>query len=401
MDFKEDNDTIEFRKEVQKFLDDKLTPDLRKASRLTAGTYTDISACLSWHRILAEKGWIAPGWPEEYGGTGWNDLQRHIFGVECYKADAPLLFNMGIRHIGPVLMAHGTKQQRDYYLPRILSGADIWCQGYSEPTAGSDLAALNLQAVRKGDEYILNGTKLWTTGAHFAHQIFCLVRTSNEGKKQAGITFLVMSMETPGLSVEPILSLNGQHECNQVFFDNVRVPVTNRVGEENDGWRVAKVLMQFARSNNINMAWVREGLQRVKEGARIESNGRGGCLLDDQDFLYKLSTTEIRLLGVESLELRLLSEMNKKANPGFMSSVLKSRASELIQEVSELMIEVVAWYGFPFQIEALDPFSDSAFVGPEYALPVACLYLNQRSTTIASGSSEIQRDVLAKRVLGL
>jgi|TARA_B100001971_G_C18237356_1_gene568250 alkylation response protein AidB-like acyl-CoA dehydrogenase len=401
VDFKFSDQAIEFRNEVQEFLADKLTADLKKASRLTAGTYTDIPACRRWHGILAEKGWIAPGWPVEYGGTGWDDLQRYIFGVECFKAGAPLLFNMGIRHIGPVMMAHGTEAQKDYYLPRIISGEDIWCQGYSEPSAGSDLAALRLRAVRDQDDYVLNGTKLWTTGAHFAEQIFCLVRTSDEGKKQAGITFLVMPMDTPGMTVKPIMSLNGQHECNQVFFEDVRVPVANRVGEENDGWRVAKVLMQFARSNNINMAWVREALERVKEAARIEPDGQQGCLIDDQDFAYKLSATEVRLVGVESLELRLLSEMNRNENPGFKSSLLKSRSSELIQEVSELMLEAVGWYGFPFQMETLDPLSQAEFVGPEYALPVMSLYLNQRSTTIASGSSEIQRDVLAKRVLGL
>jgi alkylation response protein AidB-like acyl-CoA dehydrogenase len=401
MDFKLSNEIIEFRNEVREFLDQELGEDLRRASRLTIGTYTEMKACMRWYRILSKQGWIAPSWPEEYGGTGWDDLQRHIFGIECFKAGAPLLFNMGIRHIGPVLIAHGTQAQRDFYIPRILSGEDIWCQGYSEPTAGSDLAALKLRAERRGDEYILNGTKLWTTGAHFAQRIFCLVRTSDEGKKQAGITFLVMPMNAPGITVEPIISLNGQHECNQVFFDDVRVPVANRVGEENDGWRVAKVLMQFARSNNINMAWVREALQRIREAAEIESDGFGGKLITDADFSMKLSRTEINLMGVETLELRMLSEMSGNNNPGAMSSLLKSRASELIQEVSELLVEAVAWYGFPFQLEALDPFTDSEFVGPEYALPAVLLYLNQRSTTIASGSSEIQRDVLAKRVLGL
>lgn len=401
MDFKLNNDAIEFRNEVREFLDDQLTEDLRRASRLTVGTYTDMSACNRWYKILSEKGWIAPGWPKEYGGTGWDDMQRHIFGFECFKAGAPLLFNMGVRHIGPVMMAHGTQEQRDFYLPRIISGEDIWCQGYSEPTAGSDLAALKLRAERRGDEYILNGTKMWTTGAHFAQRIFCLVRTSDEGKKQAGITFLVMAMDTPGITIQPILTLNGLHEFNQVFFDDVRVPVANRVGEENDGWRVAKVLMQFARSNNINMAWVREALQRVRDAAEIESDGLQGRLVGDPDFSNKLSSTEIKLMGVETLELRLLSEMSGDNNPGAMSSLLKSKASELIQEVSELMLEAVAWYGFPFQMEALDPFTEAEFVGPEYALPAVCLYLNQRSTTIASGSSEIQRDVLAKRVLGL
>ncbi len=401
MDFRLTKEAEEFTEEVRQFLDDELPEDLRRASRLTLGTYTDIRACLKWHKILAKKGWIAPGWPKEYGGTGWNDLQRHIFGIECFKAGAPLLFNMGIRHIGPVLMAHGTNEQKEMYIPKILSGDEIWCQGYSEPTAGSDLASLKLNAVRQGDDYILNGTKIWTTGAHFAQRMFCLVRTSDEGKKQAGITFLVMAVDTPGIKVEPILALNGLHEFNQVFFDNVRVPVANRVGEENDGWRVAKVLMQFARSNNINTAWVREALQRVREAAEIESDDGKGSLIENSSFLSRFTNTEIKLMGLEMLELRILSEMSKNENPGAITSLLKTRASELIQEVSELMVEAVGWYGFPFQLEASDPFTDSTFVGPEYALPVMCLYLNQRSTTIASGSTEIQKDVLAKRVLGL
>ncbi len=401
MDFKLDSDTITFRTEVRAFLEKNLTDDLKRASRLTVGVYSDMDACMRWYRILSKQGWIAPGWPKEYGGTGWDDMQRYIFGIECYKAGAPLLFNMGIRHIGPVLMAHGTQAQRDFYLPRIISGEDIWCQGYSEPTAGSDLAALKLRAERRGDEYILNGTKIWTTGAHFCQRIFLLARTSTEGKKQAGITFLVMSMDTPGVTVEPIIELNGLHEFNQVFFDDVHVPVANRVGEENDGWRVAKVLMQFARSNNINMAWVREALQRVKEAAEIESDSCRGHLISDPYFSDKLNSTEVKLQGVEALELRLLAEMSGNNSPGYLTSMLKTRTSELIQDVSELMTEVVGWYGFPFQLEALDPFSAAEFVGPEYALPAVCLYLSQRSTTIASGSTEIQKDVLAKRVLGL
>lgn len=401
MDFELSRDAMEFREEIRAFLDEKLTPELRRASRMTVGTYTDLRACNRWYTILSKKGWIAPAWPKEYGGTGWDDLQRYIFGIECYKAGAPLLFNMGIRHIGPVLIAHGTKEQKDYYIPRILSGEDMWCQGYSETTAGSDLAALKLGAERHKDHYVLNGSKMWTTGAHFANQMFCLVRTSDEGKKQAGITFLVLPVDTPGITVKPIITLNGLHEFNQVYFDNVRVPVANRVGEENDGWRVAKVLMQFARSNNINMAWVRESLQRVREAAEIEPGGYGEPLAMDSNFMQQVNQTEIRLTGVETLELRMLSETRGGQNPGYLSSLLKTQASELIQKVSELMLEAVAWYSFPFQLEALDPFSEATFVGPEHALPVTSLYLNQRSTTIASGASEIQRDVLAKRVLGL
>ncbi len=401
MDITLSEQDLAFQQEVREFLDANLGEELRRASRLTVGTYTNMEACMRWYRILSKKGWIAPDWPVEYGGTGWSDMQRYIFGIECFHAGAPLLFNMGIRHIGPVLIAHGTQEQRDFYIPRILSGEDIWCQGYSEPAAGSDLASLKLKAVREGDDYVLNGTKMWTTGAHFAQRMFCLVRTSDQGKKQDGITFLVMPVDLPGISIEPIITLTGEHECNQVFFDNVRVPVANRVGEENNGWRVAKVLMQFARSNNINMAWVREGFQRAIEIAQGEQTGSGLRLIDEVDFQIKLSTLEIQLRGVESLELRVLSAMSKDKNPGHMSSMLKTRASELIQKVSELKVEAIAYYGVPFQLEALDPFTQSDIIGPDYSPPVVPAYLNHRSTTIASGSSEIQRDVLAKRVLGL
>jgi len=395
------DEDLAFQDEVREFLDTHLGEELRRASRLTVGTYTNMEACMRWYRILSKKGWIAPDWPVEYGGTGWTDIQRYIFGIECFRAGAPLLFNMGIRHIGPVLIAHGTQAQRDLYIPAILSGDEIWCQGYSEPAAGSDLAALKLKATRVGDEYILNGTKMWTTGAHFAERMFCLVRTSDEGRKQDGITFLVMPTKMPGITIEPIITFAGEHECNQVFFDDVRIPVENRVGEENDGWRVAKVLMQFARSNNINMAWVRESLLRIIEIAELEQAGDGHRLKDDASFAEKLALLEIHLRGVETLELRVLAEMHKNQNPGYMSSLLKTRASELIQKVSELKVEAIAYYGFPFQLEALDPFTDADVIGPEYAPPVLPAYMNQRSTTIASGSSEIQRDVLAKRVLGL
>jgi alkylation response protein AidB-like acyl-CoA dehydrogenase len=401
MDITLSEQDLAFQQEVREFLDANLGEDLRRASRLTVGTYTNMEACMRWYRILAKKGWIAPDWPVEYGGTGWTDMQRYIFGTESFHAGAPLLFNMGIRHIGPVLIAHGTREQRDFYIPRILSGEEIWCQGYSEPSAGSDLASLKLKAVREGDDYVLNGTKMWTTGAHFAQRMFCLVRTSDAGKKQDGITFLVMPVDLPGISIEPIITLAGEHECNQVFFDNVRVPVANRVGEENNGWRVAKVLMQYARSNTINMAWVREGFLRVIEIAQCEQTGSGMRLIDDTDFRLKLSALEIQLRGVESLELRVLSAMSRDKSPGHMSSMLKTQASELTQKVSELKVEAIGYYGFPFQLEALDPFDEADVIGPDYVPPVVPAYLNLRSSTIASGSSEIQRDVLAKRVLGL
>jgi alkylation response protein AidB-like acyl-CoA dehydrogenase len=390
-----------FREMVRDFLHAHLDDDLKRAARLTTGVYTDIEAGRRWTKILAEQGWLAPAWPVEFGGTGWTDLQLHLFNVECFRAGAPLLFNMGVRHIGPILMARGSEAQKAHYLPRILSGDHTWCQGYSEPGAGSDLASLKLKAVRQGDHYILNGAKIWTTGAHFATHMFCLVRTDDTGRKQEGITFLLLSMDTPGLDVEPIIGIAGDHEFNQVFFSDVRVPAENRIGEENDGWAVAKALMQYARSNNVNTGWVREALMRCRRLAARENNGNGGTLCQDPSFRARLSEAEIFLERVEALEFRVLAATEQGRSPGAISSVLKTLGSELKQQITELAAEAVAWYGLPFQPEALNPWGGGDPVGPRHALTAIPSYLNERAATIYSGASEVQRDVLAKRVLGL
>jgi alkylation response protein AidB-like acyl-CoA dehydrogenase len=386
---------------IRDFLRENLDDELIAAARLTTGVHTEIEAGQRWYRILARQGWIANTWPEEFGGTGWNALERYIFGIECFKAGAPLLFNMGIRHIGPILMAEGTAAQRERYLPRILSGEDIWCQGYSEPGAGSDLAGLKLKAERQGSHYLLNGSKIWTTGAHFANRMFCLVRTDDTGSKQAGITFLLLDMDTPGIEVRPITSISGDHEFNEVFFNDVRVPVENRVGPENEGWRVAKSLMQHARSNNVNTGWVREALARLKRLAAREANGLGGSLCQDETFRRKLADAEIFLERVSMLELRVLAATHQGESPGAISSVLKTLGSEVKQRITELAAEAVAWYGLPFQPEALNPYRDVPRIGPAHALTAMPSYLNERAATIYSGASEVQRDVLAKRVLGL
>ncbi len=394
-------DAIRFRDQVREFLREHLDDELRNAARLTTGVHTEIEAGQRWYRILARQGWIANTWPEAYGGTGWNALERYIFGIECFKAGAPLLFNGGIRHLGPILMAEGTEAQREKYLPGILCGEHIWCQGYSEPGAGSDLAALKLKAERQGDHYVLNGSKIWTTGAHFATHMFALVRTDDSGARQSGITFLLLEMTTPGLEVQPIISISGDHELNQVFFNDVRVPVANRVGTEGDGWRVAKSLMQHARSNNVNTGWVREALARLRRLAGQEASGQGGSLCEDAAFRRKLAEAEIFLERVTVLELRVLAATHKGDSPGAISSVLKTLGSEVKQQITELAAQAVAWYGLPFQPEALNPYAESPFVGPAHALTALPTYLNERAATIYSGASEVQRDVLAKRVLGL
>ncbi len=395
------SETENFIADVREFLAENLDDDLRRAARLTTGVHSHIDASQRWYKILADKGWIAPAWPKEFGGTGWSASQCHLFNLECTHAGAPLLCQIGIRHLGPVLMAHGSQAQKDQYLPAILSGEHIWCQGYSEPPAGSDLAALKLKAERVGDEYVLNGTKLWTTGAHFSTHMFCLARTSIDARKQEGITYLLIDMATSGITIEPIISISGEHELNQVFFDNVRVPVANRVGPEGEGWRVAKDQMQFARSNNINTAWVREMLTRLSDFCAGEKTGYGSVLADDPNFGGRLAQADVQLKSIEMMELRVLAASEAGQNPGALSSMLKTRGSEVKQQVSELAAEAAAYYGLPLQHAALDPFAQCSIIGSEGAATALPTYLNERAATIYSGASEIQRDVLAKRVLGL
>jgi alkylation response protein AidB-like acyl-CoA dehydrogenase len=390
-----------FRQEVRSFLDAELTDELKRAASLTKGVHSHIKASRQWYKILARKGWLAITWPEEFGGTGWTALQRHIFAIESCKAGAPLLFNMGIRHLGPVLMAHGTKEQQETYLPPILSGDHVWCQGYSEPSAGSDLASLQLRAVKDGDYYLLNGSKIWTTGAQYATHIFCLVRTSDTGRKQEGISFLIVPMDTPGIVVQPIITLAGDHEVNQVFFANVRVPIVNRVGEEHNGWQVAKVLMAYTRSNNVNTSWVREQLEQLKRLCAGNGVTDAPPPITNQHIAMQLVDLEIQLEASEMMELRLLSEIPGDQSPGALSSLLKTRGSELKQSLTQLVIEVAGYHGLPCQPEALDPYSDMDGIGPAEFLTAMPRYLNERAATIYSGASEIQRNLLAKRVLGL
>jgi len=250
-------DEAPFLREVHAFLDSALTDELRAAGRSTVGVHSPIEACREWHTRLYQRGWIAPAWPVEFGGTGWSPRQRFLFDRECARNDAPILFAGAIRSLGPLLIEAGTQAQRDRFLPTILSGEELWCQGYSEPGAGSDLAALSCRAVRQGDDYVVNGSKIWTTGAHLAQWMYAIVRTAELERRQQGLTFLLIDMSSSGLSIRPIIGLAGDHEFNQVFFDGVRVPVANRVGDENDGWSIAKRLMQLARSNNTPAALVR------------------------------------------------------------------------------------------------------------------------------------------------
>jgi acyl-CoA dehydrogenase len=391
---------LAFQAEVRAFLDEALTPALREAGGLTTSVFTDRQWGLPWHQALYQRGWVAPAWPVEYGGAGWNEMQRYIFASECARAGAPSLAPMGLRMCGPVLMRFGTPEQKARYLPKILSGEDYWCQGYSEPGAGSDLASLQLRATSDGDDYVLSGSKIWTTHAQFANRMFCLVRTGWEGRPQAGITFLLLDMDTPGLSVRPIITLAGDHEVNQVFFEDVRVPKTNRVGEENAGWGVAKYLLEFERGSAF-AAGLKASLRRLRAIAAAEPADGGGSLLRDPAFARRLAEAEIELEAIEITEHRVMAALSAGSPPGPASSLLKTRGTEAIQMLDELAIAAAGHYAGVEQRAAREPGGNAPAVGSPAHLTSMPRYLNNRAATIYGGSNEIQRNIMASLVLGL
>jgi acyl-CoA dehydrogenase len=404
MDMSLSKEDAAFQDEVRSFLDENLTSDLQRAGELMTSVFTESKeACMAWHKILHARGWIAPNWPAEHGGTGWTAMQKYIFTAECSRARTPNVAPMGLQMCGPAIIGHGTPEQKAHYLPRILSGEDFWCQGYSEPGSGSDLASLQCKAVSDGDDYVINGTKIWTSQAHMANKIFCLVRTDNEGKPQHGITFLLMDMDDPGIKVEPIITMAGDHEVNQVFFDDVRVPKSSRLGDEDDGWTVAKYLLEFERggANAVGMAM---GLDRLAVFASHEPVG-GTCLVDDPGFRRKLSELRIEVEAVVMTERRIMAALAGGQNPGPASSQLKLRGTEVGQKINELAVEAIGYYGEPDQKKARTWSASGGVniepVGRAEGLTTLPSYLNNRASTIYGGSSEVQRGIMAKFVLGL
>jgi acyl-CoA dehydrogenase len=391
---------LAFQAEIRAFIAENLPADLQRAGRRATSVFIDKQYSLAWQRILHAKGWVAPSWPVEYGGTGWNEMRRFIFQMECIRAGAPSLAPMGPRMVGPCIMRYGAPEQKAYYLPRLLAGEDYWCQGYSEPGAGSDLASLQLRATSDGDDYVLNGSKIWTTHAHWANRMFCLVRTRFEGKPQAGITFLLLDMDAPGLVVKPIITLAGEHEVNQVFFDDVRVPKANRLGEENDGWTVAKYLLEFERGGGSSPG-LQVSLRRLRDMAKGEMSDDGGALFDDPAFRARLAEIEIAVTAIEVTEHRILSALSSGKAPGPASSMLKTQSTEAMQRIDELAIDVAAHFAAVDQKEAREAGSNLIPVGPDHSLVAMARYLNNRAGSIYGGSNEIQRDIMAKLVLGL
>ncbi len=390
-----------FRAEVQAFLQESLTPELRRAGRLMTSVFADFESTMQWHRILHKRGWVAADWPEEYGGTGWDINQRYIFQEECKLAGAPALLPMGLQMLGPMLIGYGTDEQKAYYLPRILSGEDVWCQGYSEPGAGSDLASLKTTAVADGDDYVVNGSKIWTSYAQYANKIFCLVRTSKEGKPQRGISFLLIDMDTPGITVEPIIGLDGRAEQCQVFFDDVRVPRANRVGEENQGWTVAKYLLEFERGGHNFTTDLKKQLARLRKQGEGERGTNGAPVLADPVVDQRLADLEVEALALECTELRIKGALTAGGNPGALSSMVKIVGTELGQRLSELSLDLLGPEVAAYQPDAMEPGFDGEIIGPEYALTSMAEYINNRATTIYGGTAEIQRDIIAKHVLDL
>ena len=384
---------LAFRSEIRAFLDANLTPELRAAGRLVTSVFCEPRYSLPWQRILNAQGWAAPGWPREHGGPGWNELQRSIFAAECARAGAPGLSPMGLRMCGPVIMGYGTAEQKAHYLPRILSGEDYWCQGYSEPGSGSDLASLQLKATSDGDNYVLSGSKIWTTHAQFANRMFCLVRTTSDGKLQQGITFLLLDMASPGLSVKPIITLAGEHEVNQVFFDEVRVPKANRIGEENQGWTVAKYLLEFERGGG-SAPGLKVGLVHVAEVAEAAD-------ANDLHHRRHLAEAQIAIEAIDMSEKRVLSLLAGGKNPGPASSMLKINGTEARQRLDEIAITALGPYAGVDQPSAREPGSNLVSIGPGAGITAMPRYLNNRAASIYGGSNEIQRDIIARLVLGL
>jgi len=396
MDMSFSPEELAFRDEVRTFIADNYPKDLK--SRRTRGEMSK-EDILAWHRILYKKGWVVPHWPVEYGGTGWSITQRYIWNEENARAETQPLLPFGLSMVGPVIFNYGNEEQKKRFLPGILSADDWWCQGYSEPGAGSDLASLKTKAVLDGDHYVVNGHKIWTTLAQYADWMFCLVRTDSNVKAQEGISFLLIDMKTPGITVRPIITMDGAHEVNEVFLEDVRVPVENRIGEENKGWTYAKFLLGNERSGIAGVARSKKAIERLKNIATAELMD-GEPLIKTDEFSRKIAELEIDLSALEVTELRTLAAESKGKGPGPEASILKIKGTEIQQRITELAVEAVGNYGF-VETPTGDTTGNEFVAGPEYSNGAAQNYFNMRKTSIYGGSNEIQHNIIAKMVLGL
>ncbi len=402
MDLTLTNEEQAFRDEVRAFLAEHLTERLREGARGTPSVFAEPDITTEWQRALADKGWLTYHWPEEHGGTGWSPVKRYIFEKECALADAPTLPVLGLKLLGPVVCAFGTDEQKARILPRIISGEDYWCQGFSEPGAGSDLASLKTRAERRGDEYVVNGQKIWTTHAHHASHIFCLVRTDPTVKPQQGISFLLLDLRQPGIKVRPIIGIAGDHEVNEVFFDDAVASADDLIGEEGQGWTIAKFLLENERGGSCFGPKLIADIERLRAWAGDTADGASDVLLDDPALSTALARLELEAKGLEATELRILADLGKGRPAGPNTSIIKMLASSLRQKVDAAALSIAGYQGL--QLETARPLYGNARPEPldspaqQVAAPT---YLNARAWTIFGGTNEVQRSIVAKTVLGL
>lgn len=390
---------LDFRDEVRRFLDAELTDELRTAGRRGTGIFSEIGPGMQWFRILGRRGWNVPHWPVEWGGTVWTPVQHYLFASELAAADAPTFAPQGPRMVAPVVLAFGTPEQKANLLPRIRSGEDYWAQGYSEPGSGSDLASLQCRAVRDGDQYIINGSKIWTTHAQYANRIFCLVRTDAQAKAQSGISFLLFDMKLPGITIRPIISISGDHELNQVFFDDVRVPTSALLGEENRGWTVAKYLLQHERGG-MHSPMLRARLRRLYQARDVAFAGRPADDTERRDIGLKLADAACRVDAIEALDLRTLAASTRGEAPNpIQPSIGKLLGSETRQRLTELSLQI-AGLASAARVNLADA-STGELSLPEAAVFAMSSYLNDRAASIYAGTNEIQRNLIAGQLLGL
>jgi pimeloyl-CoA dehydrogenase large subunit len=399
MDLNFTKEEIAFRDEVRDFFRKNVPADTRK--KLIEGRKLEKDDIVNWQRILNKQGWAVYQWPKQYGGTGWTAVQKYIFLEELQRAPAPDPLPFAVSMVGPVIYTFGNDEQKKQFLPRIANLDDWWCQGFSEPGAGSDLAGLSTKAVREGDHWIINGQKTWTTLAQYADWIFVLARTDPKAKKQEGISFILCDMKTPGITVRPIQLIDGGKEVNEVFFDNVKVPYENLVGQENRGWDYAKFLLGNERTGIARVGISKERIRRLKELAKLEISG-GKPMMEDPRFLAKVSQVEIELKALEMTQMRVVAGEGKRRDnkPDPASSILKIKGSEIQQNITDLLMEVVGPFALPFSDEDA-PGSNEMPIGPDYAGPLAPIYFNYRKVSIYGGSNEIQKNIIAKAILGL
>ena len=387
-----------FRADIRAWLDANLPQALRTKvldhKRLSRDDYA------SWHKLLGTRGWSVVAWPKEYGGPGWDATQRHIWDEECARIGAPGVLPFGVSMVAPVIMKYGSDAQKAYYLPRILDGTDWWCQGYSEPGSGSDLASLRTRAERQGDHYVVNGQKTWTTLGQFADMMFCLVRTDTGAKKQEGISFVLIDMKTPGITVRPIITLDEDHEVNEVFLEDVKVPVENLVGEENRGWTYAKYLLGHERTGIARVGHSKRELVFLKRLAAAQKKG-GICLLNDAVFSAKIAALEIEMMALEVTVQRVVASEANGRGPGPEASMLKIKGTEVQQALTELMVEAVGPQAAAFDPAYLEGEREHSLAGDDDAAPLAAYYFNFRKTSIYGGSNEIQKNIIAQMILGL